>query len=317
MELLKPRISVVVPCYNYGHLLHETLENLLLQTFSNWECIIVDDGSTDNTAEVARKVVEKDPRFKYVYQANSGLSAARNTGISKSDGEFIQLLDADDLLKKMKFERELSLFDENPNIEIVYSEVRYFHSNEPQTLRYSMFGENKPWMSMVDSANQQLLKETLIKVNIAAVNCFLIKKSVFNTIGQFNTQLKSVEDWEFWCRCAFKNVVFKSHSDEDSFALVRLHDNSMSRSPKGMMGAATIARLTINNLIEEDLTLEGQQSLLKENLNELAFLHKSLYELFKEEGDKAQATYHLIKYASIKKEYKYLLRERLKLLLNA
>lgn len=311
-----PLISVIVPCYNYGHLLSETLESLLKQSHSNWECIIVDDGSTDNTSEVAKIFVDKDSRYNYIYQSNAGLSAARNTGISKAKGDFIQLVDADDLLSQNKFFCQLSIFDLEAELDIVYSEVRYFHSNNPDKLRFTMIGDDGPWMKGIDSSDQQGLKELLVKENIAAVNCFLIKKVVFDKIGHFNTDLKSVEDWEFWCRCAFAGIRFKYHANDDSFALVRLHDNSMSRSVKGMMNAATRVRRTLEKLIAEDLKLENKSKIHTDNLNELAFLHKTLHGIFKQEGNKKKAFFHLFNYSSIKKEYKYLIQEGAKLLLT-
>lgn len=316
MTVLQPRVSVIVPCYNYGHLLSETLENLLQQSYSSWECIIVDDGSTDNTSEVANNFTAKDSRYNYVYQNNAGLSAARNTGISRAKGEFIQFLDADDLLSPNKFFCQLSIFDLEAGLDIVYSEVRYFHSKSPDTLRYTMEGDDKAWMKGIDSSEQQTLKEILVKENIAAVNCFLIKKTVFDKIGNFNTELKSVEDWEFWFRSAFQGIKFKFHNDPDSYALVRLHDNSMSRSPKGMMSAASIARLTLEKLIKNDKQLGRKKLLETQNLNELAYLHHSLYKIYKEEGDKKKASYHLFNYSKLKNEYKFLIKERIRLLIK-
>ncbi|MEX1190205.1 MAG: glycosyltransferase [Bacteroidia bacterium] len=310
------RITVVVPCYNYGHLLGETLTNLLSQSFTNWECVIVDDGSKDNTKAIADEFAKRDSRFRYIFQENAGLSAARNTGIKHAKAEFIQLLDADDLLSSGKFSRQLTIFDSKPNLDVVYSEVRYFYSEKPEELHFTMEGENKPWMNGNDSSNQQALKESLIKINLCAVNGPLIRKSVFDRIGNFNTKLRSVEDWEFWCRCAFQEIRFMFHNDSDSHALVRLHSNSMSRSVKGMMEAASIARLTINNLILEDSQFTNMEFWRKENMNELAFLHKSLFELYKKEGNKQKASTHLFSFSKIKEDYRYFIKERLKLLIS-
>ena len=82
-------VSVVVPAYNYGHFLGETLSDLQKQTYEHWECIIVDDGSTDNTRDVAKEWCLKDKRYRYIFQKNAGLSAARNTGIKNCIGTFI------------------------------------------------------------------------------------------------------------------------------------------------------------------------------------------------------------------------------------
>ena len=92
-----PLISVVIPAYNAEQFLDETLESVLSQTYENWECIIVNDGSTDNTESIAKKWCEKDARFCYFYKENSGVSDTRNLGIKEARGEYIAFLDADDL----------------------------------------------------------------------------------------------------------------------------------------------------------------------------------------------------------------------------
>ena len=142
MDLAKPPlVSIIVPCYNYGHLLNETLNNILEQSYENWECIIVDDGSTDNTSNVAKEFVNNNKQFRYVFQKNAGLSAARNTGLQHSKGSFIQLLDADDFIESNKLHSQVNVFIEEPTSDIVYSEVRYF-SSEQQTLRRFSMNEN-------------------------------------------------------------------------------------------------------------------------------------------------------------------------------
>jgi len=96
------RVSVVVPTHNYAHFLPVALDSVLAQTYRDWECIIVDDGSTDDTAAVADVYVRRDPRFRYIHQANRGLAGARNTGVRNARGDGIQFLDADDRLLSPK-----------------------------------------------------------------------------------------------------------------------------------------------------------------------------------------------------------------------
>ncbi|MEM4724269.1 MAG: glycosyltransferase family A protein, partial [Candidatus Hadarchaeum sp.] len=87
-------VSVIIPCYNHGHYLPCAVNSVMAQTFADWEAIIVDDGSTDNTREVAAQFT--DSRVRYIYQDNRGLAAARNTGIRAAQGEYLAFLDADD-----------------------------------------------------------------------------------------------------------------------------------------------------------------------------------------------------------------------------
>lgn len=93
---LNTLVSVIIPCYKQAQYLDEALQSVFNQTYANWECIIVNDGSPDNTAEVANWWLEKDRRFRYLIQENAGLSSARNSGIDYATGEFILPLDADD-----------------------------------------------------------------------------------------------------------------------------------------------------------------------------------------------------------------------------
>lgn len=95
-------VSIIVPCYNQGEFLNETLESVFNQTYSNWECLIINDGSTDNTEEIAKDWINKDNRFIYYFKDNVGVSDTRNLGLQKAKGEFIQFLDADDLLANEK-----------------------------------------------------------------------------------------------------------------------------------------------------------------------------------------------------------------------
>src|SRR4026208_1635519 len=104
---MDPIISVIVPAYNASHTLGETIESVLSQSFSDLELIIVDDGSTDRTREIVSKYNQKDERITYVWQINSGVSAARNKGVEISKGKYISIIDADDLWDKCKLEKQI------------------------------------------------------------------------------------------------------------------------------------------------------------------------------------------------------------------
>jgi glycosyltransferase involved in cell wall biosynthesis len=97
---MKPTFSIIIPTYNRANLLSETIRSVQNQTFEDWECIVVDDGSTDNTKQVVEEIIKSDSRIKYVFQENAERSAARNNGFSNSLGEWICFLDSDDLFDK-------------------------------------------------------------------------------------------------------------------------------------------------------------------------------------------------------------------------
>ena len=120
------KISIIVPCYNQAEFLDECLESVLGQTFQDWECIIVNDGSTDNTEEITKKWLAKDNRFKYFYQDNTGLSATRNFGIENAVGEFILPLDADDKISIEYCRLAILEFKKDIDLKVVYCRAEKF-----------------------------------------------------------------------------------------------------------------------------------------------------------------------------------------------
>ncbi|HKR06298.1 MAG TPA: glycosyltransferase family 2 protein [Bacteroidia bacterium] len=246
-------VSVIIPSYNYAHLLPDTLLCLQQQTFYDWECFVIDDGSTDHTNEIVRSFSEKDKRIKYFYQTNSGLAASRNHGIKLSTGEYIQLLDADDLLEKEKLEVQVSILKNNNSCDVVYSNMKYFPTDNPKLLFNNIYlneENDKPWMKYVSGFGDKMIM-ALLRENIMVVNSPLIRKTVFERAGYFDEQLKYNEDGEFWLRCAFKNIVFLFDNTPQTSALVRVHTESHSRDRFKMYVYGLKSCLKINNSIQQ------------------------------------------------------------------
>jgi len=124
----QPLISVIVPCYNQAQYMDECLQSVLDQTYQNWECIIVNDGSPDDTEEVALQWTEKDTRFIYLKKENGGLSSARNAGIEIAKGEWILPLDCDDKIGSQYLELASAQFDKDYTI--IYCEAEFFGDKE-------------------------------------------------------------------------------------------------------------------------------------------------------------------------------------------
>ena len=116
----KGLVSVIMPCYNQGNYLPEALESIISQTYPNWECIIINDGSTDHSERVAKEYCQKDSRIRYIYQENAGVIAARNHAVSESLGEFILPLDADDTVSCHYLEKAVHVLTTDPSCKIVY-----------------------------------------------------------------------------------------------------------------------------------------------------------------------------------------------------
>ncbi|MDO7172729.1 glycosyltransferase family 2 protein [Mariniflexile sp. AS56] len=177
-------VSIIVPCYNQAHFLSEALKSVLNQTYTNWECIIVNDGSPDNTQEVAKSWCTKDKRFTYVEKENGGLSSARNAGVEGSNGEFILPLDADDIIHETFLEKLVPVLNQNKNLAIVSCYSNFFTDTIENVIH-----KQKP----VGTTYHALLYENIMMATS------LYRKSCWETVGGYDENMKSgFEDWEFW-----------------------------------------------------------------------------------------------------------------------
>lgn len=124
------RISIIVPCYNGEEFLGETLDCLQKQTIEDWECVIVNDGSTDNSIKILREYEAKDSRYKVIDKENEGPSVARNVAIAASSGKYILPLDADDLIAPTYAEKAIEYLERHPKTKLVYCKAKYFGEKE-------------------------------------------------------------------------------------------------------------------------------------------------------------------------------------------
>ncbi|SDK80892.1 Glycosyltransferase involved in cell wall bisynthesis [Pedobacter sp. ok626] len=248
--LKEPLISVIVPTYNYGNYINFTLDCVLSQHYKNIEVIVVDDGSTDNTAQVLNNYCQKDDRIKYFYQENRGLSSARNLGLEKSKGDFIQFLDSDDLISDFKLSLQIEAFREDPRIHISYTKCFYFIGENTDVLFAGLNLSNEDWMPKICGQGIDALKELVIS-NIMPVNSALISRRMITLVHSFNEDFKSLEDWDFWLRCAFKNGFFKYLSNDKAYGLIRVHENSMSQNRSRMYDYEIKLRQDIETYLTE------------------------------------------------------------------
>jgi glycosyltransferase involved in cell wall biosynthesis len=256
----KPLVNVIVPTYNYGHFIEETLECLCAQTYQNWECLVVDDGSTDDTAERVSRFIERDPRFRFLRQANAKQAAAKNNGLRNSAGQYIQFLDADDLIEPQKFEKQVEYLEAHPEVDIFYGSMRYFGSENPAERLYWIWGENKPWMPEVSGRGKEVLT-ALVRHNIMVINSPLIRRSVVDKVGPFDDRLPPAEDWDYWLRCAAAGMRFEFNDAPGTLALVRYHTSSSSSDRRSMYASMKLIRQKIKELTddEEILVLNREQ----------------------------------------------------------
>lgn len=281
-----PTFSIIIPSYNYGHYLAECVHSLQSQTFTDWECWIIDDGSTDNTAQIAAQLTKDDLRVKYHYQENAGLSAARNTGITLSKGQYIQFLDTDDLLEKDKLQYFDSIFKDRPEIDLLYAEGRLFIENNLEKLYLNYTDLEQEHWTLQKSGSGNSIVEEFLKFNRFLVNMPVVKtslakelffdvqhshsddsklvKEVFEKVGM--RFIQGNDDWDFWMRIALSNATFyKAPNKENTFSLLRLHGGSMSTKQHAMLCSQLMMRIKWNKMIPEGPIKAENQRLIQQN----------------------------------------------------
>lgn len=184
---VNPRVSVIIPCYNHGRYLPEAVASVVAQTCDGWELIIVDDGSTDDSAAVAEQLIARysEHNMRLLRQANQGLSASRNNGIRVARGAYILPLDADDQIEPDMLAATLAVLERQPEVGFVYTDVR-------------MFGEeNRIWSGGAYSLDK-------LRFDCPMVPMTLFRKHAWAASGGFRCDLypQGYEDWDFWLSLA-------------------------------------------------------------------------------------------------------------------
>ena len=176
-------ISVIVPCYNQGIYLKETIQSALASTYRPLEIIIINDGSTDDSLELARVLEAQHPEVRVLDQANSGVTKARNSGIAAAQGEYILPLDGDDLISNTYIEKGIAVLSMRPEVKVVYCQAEKFSTTT-----------RKPW-KLKPFSLQQLAKDNMIFVSA------LFRKADALAVGGFSEDMQlGREDWEFWIK---------------------------------------------------------------------------------------------------------------------
>jgi glycosyltransferase involved in cell wall biosynthesis len=238
-----PKISVIVPCYNQGRFLTQTVESVMRQTYSNWECIIINDGSSDNTEEVAKILCAADSRIKYLFKENGGLSSARNHGLGYLTGDFIQFLDSDDYLLPEKFESHLKTMTANPDIDICVSKYKLFYDDITSPF--------ETWLSVseYDVTLDGFLFKWEDKFSFPPV-CYFVRKDFMDKHQiRFNEKLRAMEDWFFLVQASVLEARF-SITDQ-YLALYRMHNKNMSRDFERMSRSLLQASFSILEILPD------------------------------------------------------------------
>lgn len=238
---MKQLISVIVPCFNQGEFLSDALQSVSDQTYSHWECIIIDDGSTDSTEAVSKKWCSKDERFAYYKKKNGGLSSARNLGLSKTRGKFLQFLDADDFLRPKKFQISLKEISRRSNGKESIAVTDF--------LMY--FDEAKQYQPAYCRLEQEIFSYYTIlfqwdETFSIPIHCAFFDKELFKSF-RFPEDLRAKEDWIMWILLLQRDPHI-CYIDEP-LAIYRKHRQSMTMSEgifEGHMGSLEYLKNFIN-----------------------------------------------------------------------
>ncbi len=226
-----PLVSVIIPAFNAQSLIADTLDSILAQTYRNLEIIVVDDGSTDNTAAIVRGYRE---RVRYYYQENSGGCAVpRNTGIKYSSGDFLCFMDADDLMAPDRVTRQIEFMKRYPEVGVVFCDYRNF--NEQGPYRDSHFQTCPRLWSQLRNQGELTINNPcalLAQENFGCAGSCLIRRDILKIVSAFEPSLKACEDFHFYFQAA--RYVRMGVINEVGM-MRRLHGNNMSGNPIKML----------------------------------------------------------------------------------
>ncbi len=209
-----PLVSVVIPTYNSGSYVVEAIESVLAQTYKNFEILVVDDGSTDDTKEV---LVKYEGKIRYLYKSNGGVSLARNYGIEHSAGDYVAFLDADDVWLPEKLVKQMAAIAREPGAEAAHTAFSI------GDVKLETIG-----MGKVLRSEQEVLDDLFFVGNVVGTpSSVVVEKEMLARIGGFDPELSQCADWDMWIRIALATgIVFV----DEPLIKYRQHDGNMSNN---------------------------------------------------------------------------------------
>ncbi|MBL4899048.1 MAG: glycosyltransferase family 2 protein [Colwellia sp.] len=218
---LPPKVSVIIPTYNRNELVLDAIDSVLEQTFQNFEIIIVDDGSTDDTKTHIDKYQKKDTRIKYIFQENQGVSIARNTGIDAAQGQYIAFLDSDDRFLIDKLERQVLILDKHLDVGLIYGKILVENTI---TKKLGSWGHAFAGSLEKTEMHQKIYKRHLFFY----IGTTLIRKEIIGNI-KFDSRMKTGEDFLFYLLLSKQT---KFYGIDEAVSLVRREHESIIQKQK-------------------------------------------------------------------------------------
>jgi glycosyltransferase involved in cell wall biosynthesis len=236
------KVSVIIPCYQAEATLEATLRSVAVQRLRAWECIVVNDGSTDASPRIAEQYAKEDGRFRVLHQQNAGLSAARNAGIANANAPYLHFLDADDLVAPHAYQQFAAGLDSDPAAVVCYC------SN--YTLIDGVGKELSVW-----ATPPQVHFAQLLEANFAPPVCAVVRQAVVDKVSGFAPSLSGLADWDFWLRVA--RIGGKFVRVGGTLVSYRVLAGSMSKNTRRMYHDARLVR---NLLAEPDRRIRSDEA---------------------------------------------------------
>jgi teichuronic acid biosynthesis glycosyltransferase TuaG len=240
----KPLVSVIMPAFNAGKYIAESINSVISQTFYNWELIIINDGSIDNTRNIADQFTLNDSRIILINQQNKRLGAARNAGIAAAKGHWIAFLDADDIWVNDKLEKQLLIAKIQPDAGVIFTDGFTFYNDDKETA--------SPYGIKTGLISGEAIYKLEYQGNYIPVLSVMVKKTHLDEIGlqDENPYIYGCEDWDYWLKLAINGTSF--YGMKDKLFYYRRHSSNMSND-NNLMNLAK-ATVFIKNLKKELLT---------------------------------------------------------------
>jgi glycosyltransferase involved in cell wall biosynthesis len=224
------KFSIVIPSFNYGHLIGACLDSVVKQSYADWECLVVDNASIDQTASVVESYRAADSRFSYHRLAdNKGPSPARNYALDRITGDYILFLDADDVIASQKLQQAAEVLADHA-VDFVFTDYAFFR--EDPALLYDLRRFSEEFPSCVIGAEE--VRNKLVHGNLFAISCIISKTECLKRSGFFDNCINYNEDWDLWLRSSSDNPVYYYDQRQEGITLIRNHQTSHSKDTAGM-----------------------------------------------------------------------------------
>ncbi|MFQ6083718.1 MAG: glycosyltransferase family 2 protein [Candidatus Aminicenantia bacterium] len=261
-----PKVSVIIPTYNRAKFLQQAIESVLSQEYSDFELLVIDDGSTDNTEEVVQSF---GARIRYFYQPHQGVSAVRNLGLSNSEGRFIAFLDSDDLWKKEKLRVQMEFMKNSPQAKVCYTEEIWVRKG----VRVNPKKKHRKYSGWIF--------DKVVPICLLSLSSALFRREIFDKIGWFDESLPACEDYDFGLRLAKKYPIYLI--DQPLIIKRGGHHDQLSKKYWGMDRFRVRA---LEKLLKDNLPDEWRILIIKEIIKKCTVLANGCLKRNKKEEGK-------------------------------